>query len=93
MTSGSARPMASSIPGYEIKGTGQRGTLLQLVKDGSNKLTLQPEPVAHDRPQDVSGQQPAGGSRHGGRIGRNARSRKCRLASPIRARCRRPTSC
>jgi hypothetical protein len=30
------------IPGYEIKGTGQRGTLLQLLKDGSNKLTLQP---------------------------------------------------
>ena len=28
--------------GYEIKGTGQRGTLLQLVKDGTNKLTLQP---------------------------------------------------
>jgi hypothetical protein len=30
------------IDGYEIKGTGQRGTLLQLVKDGTNKLTLQP---------------------------------------------------
>lgn len=31
-----------AIEGYEIKGTGQRGTLLQLVKDGTNKLTLQP---------------------------------------------------
>lgn len=31
-----------AIDGYEIKGTGQRGTLLQLVKDGTNKLTLQP---------------------------------------------------
>jgi hypothetical protein len=29
------------VPGYEVKGTGQRGTLLQLLKDGSNKLTLQ----------------------------------------------------
>ena len=28
--------------GYEIKGTGQRGTLLQLVKDGTSKLTLEP---------------------------------------------------
>ena len=31
-----------AIDGYEIKGTGQRGTLLQLVKDGTNKLTLEP---------------------------------------------------
>src|SRR4051812_46408038 len=31
-----------AIDGYEIKGTGQRGTLLQLLKDGTNKLTLQP---------------------------------------------------
>ena len=30
------------IDGYEIKGTGQRGTLLQLVKNGTNKLTLEP---------------------------------------------------
>jgi hypothetical protein len=27
--------------GYEIQGTGQRGTLLQLVKNGTNKLTLE----------------------------------------------------
>jgi hypothetical protein len=30
------------IPGYEVKGTGQRGTLLQLYKDGSNVLKLEP---------------------------------------------------
>jgi hypothetical protein len=30
------------VPGYEVKGTGQRGTLLQLVKDGSNAVKLEP---------------------------------------------------
>jgi hypothetical protein len=30
------------IPGYAVKGTGQRGTLLQLEKDGSSKLKLEP---------------------------------------------------
>jgi hypothetical protein len=30
------------VPGYGLKGTGQRGTLLTLSKDGSNKLELQP---------------------------------------------------
>jgi hypothetical protein len=29
-------------PGYALQGTGQRGTLLQLMKDGSNKLKLEP---------------------------------------------------
>jgi len=30
------------VPGYEVKGTGQRGTLLELAKDGTNKLKLEP---------------------------------------------------
>ncbi len=30
------------VPGYEVKGTGQRGTLLQLHKDGNNLLKLEP---------------------------------------------------
>lgn len=30
------------VPGYEVKGTGQRGTALQLLKDGSNKFSLRP---------------------------------------------------
>ncbi|HEX5103106.1 MAG TPA: CehA/McbA family metallohydrolase, partial [Pirellulaceae bacterium] len=30
------------VPGYEIKPTSERATLLQLVKDGSTKFTLQP---------------------------------------------------
>ncbi len=30
------------IPGYEVQGTGQRGTLLQLVKAGTSKLKLDP---------------------------------------------------
>jgi hypothetical protein len=30
------------VTDHEVKGTGQRGTLLQLVKDGTNKMTLQP---------------------------------------------------
>jgi hypothetical protein len=29
-------------PGYEIKGSGGRGSLVQLIKDGTNKLTLPP---------------------------------------------------
>ncbi len=30
------------VPDYGVEGTGQRGTLIKLVKDGSNKLELQP---------------------------------------------------
>lgn len=30
------------VPGYEVKGTGQRGTLLALLKDGANSLKLEP---------------------------------------------------
>ena len=30
------------VPGYTVKASGQRGTVLALYKDGSNKLTLQP---------------------------------------------------
>jgi hypothetical protein len=30
------------VPGYEVKGTGQRGTLLALNRDGSNRLELAP---------------------------------------------------
>ena len=30
------------VPGYRLKGTGQRGTLIELLKDQSNKLKLAP---------------------------------------------------
>jgi len=30
------------VPGYRLKGTGQRGTLIELLKEQSNKLTLAP---------------------------------------------------
>jgi hypothetical protein len=30
------------VPGYEVKGTGQRGTALELLKDGSAKFSLAP---------------------------------------------------